>query len=806
VVPFLPAQQPALGVSSLQSVLQRDGIEADVRYLNLEYGERAGWEFYRYLVEGIPTHFLPGEMIFSQALWGDRAPRFDTYAGQVREWFERFPETPERLAKGLENWRRNALKMQQAMEEAPRLVSAWADVVLAGRPRVLGFTSTFQQNVAALALAQEVRRRVPAEEVAILFGGANCEDDMGRAMAESFPFVDCVVSGEGEKVILDLVRSRLDGSSQALPRFVQGVTVGNMDELPTPSFDDYFDAVRRTWWSDKTWLAAESSRGCWWGAKSHCTFCGLNGGTMGFRSKSPDRFAAELDALSQKYNVTRFAVTDNILDMSYLRTLVPNLVKGARSYFLFYETKSNLRKDQVELLAAAGVGRLQPGIESFSTPILKLMNKGTTRLQNVQLLKWCAELGVVPAWNLLAGFPGEAAEDYEEMAELLPSLYHLPPPGGFAPVRVDRFGPYWKTPKAYGLRNVRPYWSYDHAYAGLAPARRERLAYFFEHQYDDGRDPSAYTRPLAERTSEWRHLIRRQPIHLELQVSAAGASVFDTRPCAIDEVYPLDEVDLALLQVLDGIRGRGGLGDALRERGIEIDEAECDARLEGFKARRFVLEEGGCWLSLVTDPRERDRVARRKVILRASEHGLRWPEDFPDPAARELVRAAMLALETPRDGAAAHDRSTRLAHEVASRLSRYPDFGVFDDVTVAARGTTVILQGTVTREHKAEELVGLARCIPGVQDVVNGIETILPSPADSEARLRVLDRLYPDRGALRGRSPIRVLVKDGGVILTGAVPSEEERLRAEAIALETPGTSSVTNRLTVVSAPAAAAV
>jgi ribosomal peptide maturation radical SAM protein 1 len=644
VVPFLPAHQPALGISSLLSVLQQEGIDGDVRYLNLDYGEHVGWGFYRYIIESLPTAFLPGEMIFSRALWGDRAPSFEAYANRIWQWLDEVVESPGRIAAGKAIWERAIPRLERAIEEAPRLVSTWADTVLDGRPRVLGFTSTFQQNVPALALAQEVRRRVPREEVAILFGGANCEDDMGRAMAESFSFVDCVVSGEGEKVILDLVR-RLDGSSEPLPRFVQGTTVREMDELPVPSFDDYFEAIRARPWTKEVWLAAESSRGCWWGAKSHCTFCGLNGGTMAFRSKSPDRFAAELEALSEKYGVSRFAVTDNILDMSYLRTLVPDLVKSARGYFLFYETKSNLRKDQIELLAAAGIGKLQPGIESFSTPILKLMNKGTTRLQNVQLLKWCAELGVLPAWNILTGFPGEAIDEYRAMAELLPALYHLPRPNGIAEVRVDRFGPYWKSPQSYGLRNVRRFWAYDFAFAGLPEAQRERLAYFFEHDYEDRRTPREYTRALAKRTADWRDLNQSTPVRLELRRSTEGPLVFDTRPVRKQESFSLSAAGAALLRVLDGIRGRTSIVEAVRAEGVAIDEAECEALLDEFRARHFVIEENDCWLSLVLDPAERRRVADRKVAVRAQHLGLSWPQDFPDAGQREIVRAALLALE-----------------------------------------------------------------------------------------------------------------------------------------------------------------
>ena len=61
---------------------------------------------------------------------------------------------------------------------------------------VIGFTSTFQQNTAALAAAREVKRLSP--HVVTVFGGANCDGEQGLALHRNFPFVDFVVRGEGD--------------------------------------------------------------------------------------------------------------------------------------------------------------------------------------------------------------------------------------------------------------------------------------------------------------------------------------------------------------------------------------------------------------------------------------------------------------------------------------------------------------------------------------------------------------------------------------------------------------------------------
>ena len=62
--------------------------------------------------------------------------------------------------------------------------------------------------------------------------------------------------------------------------------------------------------------------------------------------------------------------------------------------------------------------------------MLRLMDKGTHGLANVRFLRHCREFGLYPAWNLLYGLPGEEAADYEAMAEMLPALRFLTPPGG----------------------------------------------------------------------------------------------------------------------------------------------------------------------------------------------------------------------------------------------------------------------------------------------------------------------------------------------------------------------------------------
>ena len=56
---------------------------------------------------------------------------------------------------------------------------------------------------------------------------------------------------------------------------------------PTPSFFARIGLAFRV----RPQIPLETSRGCWWGMKHHCIFCGLNGKQMAFQDKSPDRVA-----------------------------------------------------------------------------------------------------------------------------------------------------------------------------------------------------------------------------------------------------------------------------------------------------------------------------------------------------------------------------------------------------------------------------------------------------------------------------------------------------------------------------------
>lgn len=143
----------------------------------------------------------------------------------------------------------------------------------------------------------------------------------------------------------------------------------------------------------------------------------------------------------------------------------------------------------------------------------------------------------------------------------------------------------------------------------------------------------------------------------------------------------------------------------------------------------------------------------------------------------------------------------RIAAQVAQRLRRYVFYTIFDDANVEVDDGVVTLTGRVTMPYKADAFADLAAHVPGVQEVRNQVKTLPTSLFDDQLRYAVARQIYGDslfsRYAIQANPPVHIIVERGNVTLTGAVFSEVERRKAEAIARGTFSVMSVTNKLRI---------
>jgi ribosomal peptide maturation radical SAM protein 1 len=503
---------PSLGLSLLKSCLTANNISSKVLYFGLNFAELIGRDLYHCIANGYPRPMeLLGEWIFSKSLFDyDNSNYVEEVLVQRSNIYsdivDHTIQVPERLFE----------KIREYQSIAPEFVAQCADEVLSYSPKVVGIGSVFHQQMSSLALAKTIKAFAP--KTLVILGGGNCEGVMGAEMARQFPFVDAVVSGEAEIIFPEIVQRHLRNESISDLKGVytkENVSASfdsnqfpsvekfqNLDDLPFPDYDDFFDQREESNLDFGRQVLFESSRGCWWGERSHCTFCGISNETMSYRSKSPQRAFEEITYLSEKYKSRKVHVVDCILDLKYFKDFLPKLAERETKLDIFYEVKANLKKDQLRLLFDAGVTIIQPGIESFRNSLLQLMGKGVTAFQNIQLLKWCKELGVTVSWNILWGFPGEDPQEYHRMTELIPYLTHLPAPQAACRIRLDRFSPNYEQAKQFGITKVKPHPAYFHLYP-FSSEVVSNLAYFFDYDYCEERDVKSYTHDLWHEVKKW---------------------------------------------------------------------------------------------------------------------------------------------------------------------------------------------------------------------------------------------------------------------------------------------------------------
>ena len=601
-MPFSSSKYPSIQLGTLATVLKSHGLGVKTYHLYLHFAYQIGVPLYEVLCE---KRGLLGEWLFSHLLFRDH-PKNNQYARTFKPIFEDVARQTGCPPSFLEELKQNG---------APQYLTRMLTEIDWGQYTIVGFTSTFDQNVASLTMAKLIKDLYPS--VKIVFGGANYDGEMGLEHFRAFPWIDYVVVGEGENVFPSLAKQVLDGQQDGFGPGVAYRRGGEIVFTPNetlfsdfertgpPDYDDYFDLLRQlnpqAAQGVNKILLYEAARGCWWGEKHHCTFCGLNAQSMKFRSKTPEQVFEEFKALSNRYDTTRFRFVDNIIDMKYIDGLFGKFAAERYDLEIFIETKSNISKRQMQTLARGGLKSMQPGIESLSMAQLREMKKGVSPLQNLQCLKWAAYYGIEVLWNILLGFPGETNEDYKRQIGLIPSVLHLQAPLAVGELWLERFSPYFKWPEQNGIRITGPGLAYEYVYD---PGRVDlnKIAYDFEYELVEKKVDPSLIEELTHLTQEWqrRHASNDKPF-LVYSKSFNFVTIYDgreeNRPVKERYDWPhaflieaCNEAPKYIDQIKEGLHGRA--------EGAAFDDLAIQKAIDDLMANRILYEENGRYLTL----------------------------------------------------------------------------------------------------------------------------------------------------------------------------------------------------------------
>lgn len=384
---------------------------------------------------------------------------------------------------------------------------------LAGKS-VVGLTTSLYQEFSSLSLARRIKEVSPG--VRIVLGGSAVSGDRGHAVLKNFDCVDYIVEGEGEIPFEHLLTALSEGHDPdpgmpgILTRQNTGIPavtcreVPDLDSLPIPDYDEYAKKADNL---SVIWnIPVEGSRGCWWDRTARtgnpldrCYFCNFGG--RAYRDKSPARTAREVGALARRYRNVRIVFCENAVRPRGIRELAAALKRRRGEFSIFTSLRANTPARDILGLYEAGMVRCECGIEGLSNSYLSRLNKGTTVIRNLQVLRTCHELGIWNNTNLIINFPGATADEVEETAAAIRDYacaYYPPPrtvsfqlsPG----CAVDIFR------ERYGIENVRNLEDYR---CGLPPQAADEL--ILPDRSWDAPDPVDWG-PVEQACSDWGEL------------------------------------------------------------------------------------------------------------------------------------------------------------------------------------------------------------------------------------------------------------------------------------------------------------
>ena len=574
MMPFHDIWQPNLATSILKQSLCNAGYVCDIYYANIEFSQRIGQPVY----DGIIDEKIPfgADLLF--------ADYFNTTTTSNENGY-------------------NYHSITNAKLYAADFIEDTAKKIIDGKYDLIGFNLNFH-TIPCLALSKRIKELSP--ETKIIFGGSNCDNDMGLALHESFPWVDFVCRGEGEKLIVEIADC-LSGKGKPLQDIKgllwrngkQSVTNGNKTELivdidtvPTPDFNDWVIQMKAHGYErikEEFILPFESSRGCWHGAKHTCIFCGLCAENQTYRIKSSEKVIDELLVFSKKYNVDRFFAMDLVFPYQYFDTFLRDLKKLNSNFRFGYEIRATVTKHQLKSLYEANVTYMLSGIESLNTNILGLLRKGTQAYQNIRLLKWGFGYGMNILWFQLYGCPGENTEDYNAIVRLIPFINHLLPPKSVEMISMHRFSPLYEERDKLKLKNVRPDKIYKHVYK-LPEEQLKKLAYYFD--YNNG--PFVYIDSLKKTINEWHDVVGKSIFFFIAFDNSLH--FYDTRPIAKELTPVLSGKEKDVYLACDA---GSDLKNIAEQTGLKEDELQ--SILQTLCNRNLIIPIDGRYLNLAVE-------------------------------------------------------------------------------------------------------------------------------------------------------------------------------------------------------------
>lgn len=298
-------------------------------------------------------------------------------------------------------------------------VSSIERIIKEFKPDVVGLTCSTANFTRAIELAKLCRKICTAK---IVIGGVHVSAIPDFVMSENCDCLDCLVVGEGEKTMLEIVDAYQRNSGlESIKGIVykkQDKIIRNeirpfmedLDGIPFPArhlipqhlfFPNMHNARYRKCFTILT------SRGC----PFNCSFCAARivSGTK-YRMHSAEYVLDEMQILKKDYGARQLLITDDTFTVNHPR--LEKICKGMidkkldLKWFCFAHVNT-VNREILSLMKKAGCYNIGFGLESSNEEILKRMGKPISPAKSKETIKIANQLGFKTQTFYIVGSPGE---------------------------------------------------------------------------------------------------------------------------------------------------------------------------------------------------------------------------------------------------------------------------------------------------------------------------------------------------------------------------------------------------------------
>jgi radical SAM superfamily enzyme YgiQ (UPF0313 family) len=290
------------------------------------------------------------------------------------------------------------------------------------KPDMLGFTAVTSGFLNAYRLTEEIKKKV--SQIRVVFGGVHVSALRAKILA-SYPAIDFLVTGEGEKAMAELAAGEKPGTIQGLV-YREGTEIRDnglrndlceLDSLPFPAyhklegFPKRFEAALFNYPKAPS-ATIISSRGC----PYQCSYCDRSVFRRSFRYNSAEYLYDHMAFLKKEFSIRHVFFYDDLF--TFNRERIEKFCGLLRKKPLNMTFNCAVRVGHIDdelltMLKASGCWMVSLGIESGAPEILA---QHKTKVKRIQ------KSGLRAKGLFMMGLPGETEETIKVTSDFITDL------------------------------------------------------------------------------------------------------------------------------------------------------------------------------------------------------------------------------------------------------------------------------------------------------------------------------------------------------------------------------------------------